>query len=388
MTDFLYVDTPGALDALCLKFRDRDWLALDTEFIRERTYYPQLCLIQVSDGETHACIDPQALKDLAPLKSILYDPAVTKVFHAAGQDLELFYHLEGRVPTPVFDTQLAASLAGFGDQIGYARLVQEMLGVELDKAHTRSDWSRRPLAPAEIAYAIDDVKYLCLVYEKLKNELERRGRLDWLTADFAALTQSARFDNPPEDAWERIGAASKLRPAQQKVLRALAAWRERQAREHDRPRRWILADDPLLDLARRQPKTADDLSRMRGIPDGVLQKQGAELLAAIASAAASPDLAPTRDAIRLNAAQQTMLELLQALVHVLSEKEQVSPAALTNRRELERLIIGERELPIVQGWRRAAAGQTLMDLLEGRLSVAIENGRVVTRAVAGPGSAA
>lgn len=381
MSDFLYVDTPDALDALCLKFRGRDWLALDTEFIRERTYYPQLCLIQISDGETHACIDPQLLKNLAPLHAILYDPAVTKVFHAASQDLELFYHLEGRVPAPVFDTQLAASLAGFGDQIGYARLVQELLGVELDKAHTRSDWSRRPLAEAEIAYAIDDVKYLCLIYEKLRVELGRRERLDWLAADFASLTDSARFENPPEDAWERIGAAQKLRPGQQKVLRALAAWREHQARKHDRPRRWILGDDQLLDLARRQPKTPDDLSRMRGIPDGVLQKQGAELLAAIATAAASPDMPPQRDAVRLSAAQQPLLELLQALVHVLSESHQVSPAALTTRRELERLIIGERELPILQGWRRVAAGQTMLELLEGRLSVAIENGRVVTQAV-------
>ncbi|MGH8561939.1 MAG: ribonuclease D, partial [Nevskiales bacterium] len=194
MTDSLYIDTPAALDDFCAQLRGRDWLAVDTEFIRERTYYPQLCLVQVSDGETQACIDPIRLKDLGPLLALLYDPAVTKVFHAAGQDLELFYHLTGKVPGPVFDTQLAATLAGFGDQIGYARLVQDILGVELDKAHTRCDWSRRPLAEAELAYAADDVRYLCQVYDRLCTELKKRGRLDWLAADFAAMTDPARFE--------------------------------------------------------------------------------------------------------------------------------------------------------------------------------------------------
>jgi ribonuclease D len=376
MTGFTSIDTPAALSDLCARLRGRDWLAVDTEFIRERTYYPQLCLVQVSDGETHACIDPIKLKDLGPLLELLYDPAILKVFHAAGQDLELFYHLTGKVPGPVFDTQLAATLAGFGDQIGYARLVQDMLGVELDKAHTRCDWSRRPLAEAELAYAADDVRYLCQVYEKLCTELERRGRLDWLAADFLAMSDPARFENPPEDAWERIGAAQKLRPAQQKILRALAAWREQQAKQHDRPRRWILGDDQLLDLTRRQPKTADDLSRLRGMPEGLIQKHGAVLLAAIAASADSAAPATLREGPRLTTQQQPLLELLQALVHAISEQQAISPAALTNRRELERLILGERKLPVLEGWRRAAVGQPLLDLLEGRVALGIENGQV------------
>lgn len=376
MTGFTSIDTPAALSDLCARLRGRDWLAVDTEFIRERTYYPQLCLVQVSDGETHACIDPIKLKDLGPLLELLYDPAILKVFHAAGQDLELFYHLTGKVPGPVFDTQLAATLAGFGDQIGYARLVQDMLGVELDKAHTRCDWSRRPLAEAELAYAADDVRYLCQVYEKLCTELERRGRLDWLAADFLAMSDPARFENPPEDAWERIGAAQKLRPAQQKILRALAAWREQQAKQHDRPRRWILGDDQLLDLTRRQPKTADDLSRLRGMPEGLIQKHGAVLLAAIAASADSAAPATLREGPRLTTQQQPLLELLQALVHATSEQQAISPAALTNRRELERLILGERKLPVLEGWRRAAVGQPLLDLLEGRVALGIENGQV------------
>lgn len=377
MTEFLYIDTPAALADFCTRLRGREWLAVDTEFIRERTYYPQLCLVQVSDGETHACIDPLRIPDLAPLLALLYDRAITKVFHAAGQDLELFYHLTGQVPAPVFDTQLAATLAGHGDQVGYARLVQELLGVELDKAHTRCDWSRRPLAEAELAYAADDVRYLCQVYEKLRAELQRRGRLDWLAADLAALAEPARFENPPEDAWERIGAAHKLRPNQQKILRALAAWREQQARKHDRPRRWIIGDDPLLDLARRQPKTTDDMARLRGMPEGLIQKHGATLLALIAEAAQAPAPAAARESARLPAGQQPVLELLQALVHAISETQAISPAALTNRRELERLILGERQLPVLEGWRRAAIGQPLLDVLEGRAKLGVENGTVI-----------
>lgn len=380
MSDFLYIDTPAALADFCDRLRGKPWLAVDTEFIRERTYFPQLCLVQVGDGETLACIDPIKLKQLDPLLALLHDPGVTKVFHAATQDLELFYHLTGKVPAPVFDTQLAAALAGFGDQIGYARLVQELLGVELEKAHTRSDWARRPLAAAEITYAIDDVRYLCVIYEKLRAELESRGRLDWLDPDFATLADPARFENPPEQAWERIGAAQKLRPNQQKALRAVAAWRETLARRQDRPRRWILADDLLLDIARRQPKAMEDLQRLRGMPEGVVQKHGADLLAAVGSAESLAAIAPSPASARLSPEQQSLLELLQALVHALGELQQISPATLTNRRELERLILGERDLPILQGWRRAAAGQSLLDLLEGRLAVQIREGRVVTSA--------
>jgi ribonuclease D len=379
MSAFLYLDTPAALAEACARLRGREWLAVDTEFIRERTYYPQLCLVQVSDGETHACIDPLRIKDLGPLLELLYDPGVLKVFHAASQDLELFYHLTGKVPAPVFDTQLAATLCGHGDQVGYARLVQSLLGVELDKAHTRCDWSRRPLDEAELAYAADDVRYLCRVFDKLRMELEQRGRAAWLAADFAALSSPARYENLPEDAWERIGAAQKLRPAQQQVLRALAAWREQQARELDRPRRWILADDALLDLARRQPKTADDLTRLRGLPEALVRKHGPALLAVVAAAGASPAPAPRTDETRLAPRQQPLLELLQALVHAISEEQQISPAALTGRRELERLILGERNLQVLQGWRRTVAGEKLLGLLEGRLALNIEGDQVRIR---------
>jgi ribonuclease D len=376
MSRFTFIDTPEALSAYCSQLRSREWLAVDTEFIRERTYYPQLCLVQVSDGTTHACLDPIRIKNLDPLLELLYAPGITKVFHAAGQDLELFYHLTGKVPAPIFDTQMAATLAGYGDQIGYARLVQDMLGVELDKAHTRCDWSRRPLSEAELDYAADDVRYLCQVYDKLCTELEKRGRMEWLQADFAAMTQPARYENSPEDAWERIGAAQKLRPNQLKTLRVLAAWREEQAKQHDRPRRWILGDDQLLDLTRRQPKSLEDLQRLRGLPEGLIQKQGAALLGLIANAEQSEAPIPPREGPRLPAQQQPLLELLQALVHSISEQQAISPAALTNRRELERLILGERELPVLQGWRRTAVGQPLLDLLEGGMSLGVDNGRV------------
>jgi ribonuclease D len=334
--------------------------------------------VQVSDGRRTACIDPIALKDLSPLAQLLDNTGILKVFHAASQDLEIFLQATGKVPAPVFDTQLAASLTGHGDQVGYANLVSNMLGVTLDKAHTRSDWSRRPLSPAEIEYAAADVIYLAQLFEKLHAELEQRGRLSWLRGDFAALTDPARYQVHPEDAWERVGGALRLRPNQLKVLRALAAWREETAQRSDRPRKWILADDLLLELARRQPATIDDLQRIRGLPDGVVQRSGTALLGAIATGQQGTAPAVEEEfRHRLPPEKQPVVELLQALVHAVAEAEQISAQALIGRRDLEALAMGRRDLPVLQGWRKEAIGEKLLALVEGRLTLSIKEGRVV-----------
>jgi ribonuclease D len=374
-----YIDTPGQLQEFCAEMSGKPWLAVDTEFVREKTYYPQLCLVQVCDGETVACIDPIAITELSPLLSLLNDPGILKVFHAAGQDLELFYHLGKRVPAPVFDTQLAAALAGHGDQIGYANLVSAMLGVQLDKAHTRSDWARRPLSAQEIAYAADDVIYLASLYTKLEAELRQRHRLTWLEADFAELTDPRRFNASPDDAWERVGGAQRLRPAQLKTLRSLAAWREATARQLNRPRKWILADDLLLDISRRQPASIEDLKRIRGLPEGVITRQGDALLAAVAAGQGSEVPMLLEEVRRLPQELQPVVELLQAVVHVVAQSEQISVASLAGRRELEALAIGERDLDVLKGWRRTAVGEKLLAVAEGRASLAVENGRVVLR---------
>ncbi|MDE2089680.1 MAG: ribonuclease D, partial [Gammaproteobacteria bacterium] len=288
MHDDLYIDTPQRLAALCRRLEGRPWLALDTEFLRDKSYRPRLCLLQVAVEDAIACVDPLALDDLTPLLDLLYDPSIVKVLHSAYQDLEIFYYLRGAPPRPVFDTQIAALLAGHGDQIGYASLVQALLGVKLDKAHTRTDWSRRPLHPEQLQYAADDVRYLGPLYLRLRDELEHRGRLAWLQEDFTALTDPATYANPPETAWRRIRGAERLTDAQFAVLAALAAWREQTAQRNDRPRQWILSDDCLLELARHRPASLEKLAGIRDLKPGALDKYGADLLELIRAARHAP----------------------------------------------------------------------------------------------------
>ena len=286
MSDAQYIVDQPALAAFCAELRGADWLALDTEFIREQTYYPQLCLIQVASAGRIACIDPLALPTLEPLLAILYDPNVIKVLHAAYQDLEVFYHLCGAAPTPIFDTQCAAALLGYGQQLGYAALVQQLLGVSLEKHYTRVNWRQRPLAADWLAYAADDVRYLREIYLRLQALLAERGALPVFQEACAALADPARYQPQPQEAWQRVRDHQRLRGDRRcAVLQGLAAWREEQAMRDDRPRRWILQDGPLLELARILPADLESLGRIRGLPPATVRRHGHTLLALIAAIA-------------------------------------------------------------------------------------------------------
>src|SRR3569833_1048425 len=275
----LYIDDTRALAALCTRLRGTEWIALDTEFVREKTLYPILCLIQIASADTLACIDPLALPDLDPLLDVLNDPAITKVMHAARQDMEIFNHLRGELPRPVFDTQLAAPLLGLQEQIGYAALVDNILNVKLDKAHIRADWSQRPLSPAQLEYAADDVRYLAVLYPRLRDTLAAKARLQWLAGDFAELSNPRLYACPPADAWLRIKGTPRLRTRQLAVAQALAAWREETAQRQNRPRSWILRDENLLDLARLQPLGIGELAQVRGLHEQAVARRGAARLA-------------------------------------------------------------------------------------------------------------
>lgn len=359
MSDLYIVDQP-ALNDFCADLRGASWLALDTEFIRERTYYPQLCLIQIASADRVACIDPLALPSLDPLLDLLYNPATTKVLHAAPQDLELFYHLRGAVPAPIFDTQLAALALGQGHQIGYAALVQQVLGVELDKAHTRADWRRRPLAPEWLTYAADDVRYLPELYRRQRTALEERGWLDALAEDFQALCHADRYRLQPDEAWRRIREHHRLGGVQRAALRALAAWREEQASIHDRPRRWILDDITLLELARRLPENLEQLQRIRGLPATTRQRQGDALLARIAVARAEPpERWPARlRRPRLGPAQSRRVDELLDLVAVRAQECGIPSQVCADRRDVENLLLG-MDSPLRRGWRAAVVGREL-----------------------------
>ncbi len=378
------IDSPDTLQALCRELTGSEWLAVDTEFIRERSYYPRLCLIQVSNGETAACVDPLALGDkLAPFLDLLFDGSILKVFHAARQDLEIFWHDWGRFPLPLFDTQPAAALLGHGDQIGYANLVKRVLGVELPKDQSRTDWSARPLSDEQIRYALDDVIYLGQLYLKIRGSLSDRERLQWLAADFATLTDPATYEPDPREVWKRVKGRQHLRGRQLAVLAALAEWRENEARARDLPRKWLLKDDVMVEICRRLPRNVEALAKIRGVEAGLVRKEGKTLLALIQKAAALPREAwPTekRRPSPLAPEQEAMVDYLTAALRLLAAEHQLSPQAIATQKDLQKLVRGEEDCPLLEGWRRAVAGEPLQALLRGERQLVNEDGRLSLQA--------
>jgi ribonuclease D len=370
----IFVDTPEALRDLAQQLAGSEWLALDTEFIREKTYWPKLCLIQVCNGELAAGIDVLALDDLQPLLDVLFDGHILKVFHAAHQDLEIFLHDWGQIPLPLFDTQPAAALLGHGDQIGYARLVKEVLGVDLPKDQSRTDWSLRPLDPAQLRYALDDVIYLGKIYTDMRGSLSDRERLQWLTADFADLANPATYLPDPKLMWKKVKGRQPLRGVQLAVLQRLAAWREERARELDRPRKWILKDELLVDLARRMPKDLAALAKIRGMEPGVVRNQGETLLKLVAEGRQTAKAEWPTDGRRgkpLTHPQEAMVDLLSAALRLIADQHQLSPSAIANRKELEKLVRSEPDSELLHGWRRAVAGEPLLAVLRGDKAVVV-----------------
>jgi ribonuclease D len=366
---FQYIDTPAALDALCAKLKGQPWIAVDTEFMRERTYYPELCLVQVATDEVVACVDPLALPSLKPLLDVFLDTATVKVLHAARQDLEIFYNLSGKVPAPVFDTQVVARFLGLPDQAGYGAVVQSLLGISLDKSHARTDWMRRPLPPAALEYAADDVRHLRNLYKKLQSELAARGRTSWAEPELKALSEERLYKPDPDNAWQRIRGIQRMKPKPAALMRGLAAWRERTAIAENRPRQWVLKDEALMDIAKQLPGDVASLAAIRGVGDGLAKRHGVELLKMLGeSGTAIPER--ERAPAALSTRQDALVDALYAVLRLKAAEGDVSAASLANRAELERLVRGERELEILKDWRLAMAGQSLLDFLSGKHSLA------------------
>lgn len=375
--EILFIDTESGLAELCEKLRGQPVLALDTEFLREKTYYAQLCLLQVAADGVIACVDPLAV-NLEPLLEIIYDPSVVKVMHSARQDMEIFFDLRGDVPRPLFDTQIAATLMGFGEQVGYANLVQQMLGVTLDKMATRTDWSQRPLDAEQLHYAADDVRYLFTVYHQQVEILQSKGRLEWLQKDFDEMSDLATYAPAPENLWKRVRGSQKLSSPQLAVLRGLAVWREERAQASNRPRRWILKDEVMVDIARRSPVNLENLAKIRGVEDRLLNQQGEKLLQVIAEAKATdPQGWPVRaQSQRLAPEQDAVVDLLMAVLRLRGNEHDVSPALLANRKELESLVAGNEESPVLHGWRAGLVGHDLQAVLAGEKCVRVTDGRL------------
>ncbi len=369
------------LAAFCQKIADTTWMAVDPEFLREKTYYPQLCLIQVATEDNIACIDPLILEDLTPILDLIYSPNITVVFHAARQDLELFYLLRGSLPSPIFDTQIAATVLGYGEQIGYGNLVKQCLNVDLDKAHSRTDWTKRPLDPAQIEYATDDVRYLRDVYKLLTQQLEQKNRTYWLEDDFANLTKLETYQADPDNIWRKIKGTGRLKDLQLAILQKLGAWREHRALKSNRPRRWILKDDVLIDLAKLSPDSADKFSLIRGLEARTIERHGKEFLDIIKQAKTlTKEQWPTvKKSQPLTTQQDAIVDALLALLRKTCAEQAISPVAVAVRKDIERLVKGETDIPILQGWRYEIVGQHLQAFINGKLSITADTTQLYTQ---------
>ena len=383
----LITDT-AALSKLVERLSKHPFVAVDTEFMRENSYWPELCLIQIASPEEAAAIDPKSPDlDMAPLLELMVaNQDVLKVFHAGSQDLEIVHNLTGKVPFPLFDTQVAAMALGHGEQVGYSNLIESMLGHSLDKGARFTDWSRRPLDKRQIDYAIADVTHLAKIFPRLLDRLKKTGRGGWLNEEMERLADTSSFAFEPKDAWKRLRLPSR-NPAVLGRLRALAGWRETEARSKNIPRGRIVKDDTLVELAAHPPKTQDDLGKVRGLSGGWRTNDiGARLMEALKGAKPmEADELPSREPRRPGLTKDAALvsDLLKLLLKIRAKEAGVAPRLIARSDDLEALAAGVREnLNILQGWRFEEFGRDAVALVEGRLAFAIESGKLKMSRVA------
>ena len=374
------ITTSEALAALCGRLRRETFVTVDTEFMRERTYWPELCVVQLASDTDVAVVDAQAPGiDLAPLGALFADQNVVKVFHACRQDIEIFVQLYGDVPRPLFDTQVAAMVAGFGDQVGYDALVASITGGQIDKAHRFSDWAARPLSPAQVAYAAADVTWLRRVYDNLRARLEKEDRLDWVAEEMAVLSNPATYQPDPEQMWERLRPRTNNR-RMLGVLRAIAAWREREAQRSNIPRQRMLKDEALLEIAAIAPETPDALSRARGVTRGFADgRMGPSLLAAIAEAKALPEdqLPPAPNHRDGPKASPALVSLLKVLLAAKSEQHHVAPKLVASSDDIDRLATEDApEIAALHGWRHEVFGADAAALKAGGIALGVAGRKV------------
>ncbi|WP_298957438.1 ribonuclease D [uncultured Methylobacterium sp.] len=382
------ITSTDELAAACAHFATQSFVTVDTEFMRETTYYPKLCLIQIAapDGAT-ALVDPLATGiDLAPFFALMGDERVLKVFHSARQDLEIIWLLGGLLPQPFFDTQVAAMVCGYGDSVSYEQLVNDVARAKIDKSSRFTDWSRRPLSDAQLAYALSDVTHLVKVYEVLARQLLSTDRGLWLDEEMAVLTSPDTYRAEPEQAWRRL--AGRMRKAREvAVLMEVAAWREREAQSRNVPRGRILKDEAVLDVATSAPRSIEALGRLRSIPTGFERsKTGTDILAAVERGLArDPATVPMPDRARARSGGNgAVVELLKVLLKAVCEEEGVAPKIIATVDDLETLADDDHaDIPVLHGWRRQLFGEKALALKSGRLALSAKRGKVVVRMLDG-----
>lgn len=361
------------LKDFCRKLKGHPFITVDTEFIREKTYWPRLCLIQLASVDDAACVDPLADGiDLTPVFEIMQDETIVKVFHAARQDVEIFYHLTGKVPAPLFDTQVAAMVCGFGESVSYQTLVSKLVKTEIDKTMRFTDWSRRPLSEKQVKYALCDVTYLRDVYAKLTEILEQTQRTDWVAEEIAFLSDPKTYENDPQEAWLRIKQSSN-NPEFLAILQALAAWREEEAQKHDRPRKHIMRDELLLEIAASAPKTLEEMKGMRSLPQGFAEgRLGTAARNVITQTlardpASFPEHPVKRD---LPKGTRALTKMLKLLLTVKAEQNDVAEKLIASSDEVD-LLAGEDnpDIPALKGWRFDVFGKDATALKNGKLAL-------------------
>ena len=375
------ITTTESLERLCSRLSEEAFITVDTEFMRESTYWPDLCLIQVAGAELNGLIDPLAPGiDLKPFFALMNDPRVLKVFHAARQDIEIMVHRAGIVPHPVFDTQIAAMVCGFGDQVGYEAIVRRLAKAQIDKSSRFTDWSRRPLSEKQLAYALADVTHLRVVYEALKQELDRTGREHWLREEMDILTNPATYRTEPEDAWKRIKV--RLRAKKQlAVLMEVAAWREREARDKNVPRSRVLKDDAIAEIAVQVPQTREALNQLRALPKGMASSRigDAVLKAVAAGLALDPKTLPQPDDGRdeMSEQAQAAAEVLKLALKVVCEQEGIAPKLVASSSDIDAVAENDAaDVHLLHGWRRELFGDLALAIKRGEAVIGFQSGRV------------
>ncbi|WP_186417442.1 ribonuclease D [Bosea sp. CS1GBMeth4] len=373
------ITTTEELAATCSRLAAHPFVTVDTEFLRETTYYPKLCLIQIASPDEAVMVDPLAEGlDIAPFMALMGDQNVVKVFHAARQDLEIVWMLGRILPTPLFDTQVAAMVCGFGDSVGYEQLVNDLAKARIDKSSRFTDWSRRPLSEAQLVYAESDVTHLRDIYLALKADLERSGRASWVAEEMAVLNSPATYEVKPENAWQRLKGRLR-KPKELAVLMELAAWREREAQQRDVPRQRVLKDDALMDIVQRAPRSAEALGELRSVPNGFERSRaGGEVLAAVERALAlDPRSLPRIERERGRPGNGAVLDLLKVLLKATADAERVAPKIIASSDDLEEIAANdEADVPALKGWRRELFGEKALALKNGSLALRIVRGRV------------
>jgi ribonuclease D len=359
------IDTQKDVDDVCRELADASVIGVDTEFLRVRTYYPRLALVQVSAGDTVHCIDPLASGlSLESLWSLLAAPGIWKVMHAARQDVEVLLHTGGIAPAPLFDTQIAAGLLGFGEQTGYAGLVEAEFAVVLPKGVQRTDWTRRPLSDDQMGYAENDVRYLPPLYERMKARLEGLGRLEWALEDSNRILDPGLYQADPEQAYRRVGRGAHLKPRAQHGLKQLCTWREQTARERDLPRHWVLDDETLASIAASQPRSIDELTQVAGMRPDVVRRDGRAIVDCLEKPVAAVErLWSKRES--LSDEQKALRTRLIELLRTRAEKLGIAEAVLATRSDVEKLVRGNRPEEVILGWRWEAVGRAMQDMLSG-----------------------